>query len=341
MIKEAAPTSKIHRHSLINGMRYLFSVLALFYLTLLGCQNSSFRLEEWAAPNSQNSKVKVLCTTPIIDDLVSRIGGERIDSLSLMDRTIDPHSYELVKGDDEKFLVAKIVFYNGLGLEHTASLRGKLETHPHAMALGDAIRSQNASFILQNNGQVDPHIWLDVSLWEKAVDPVVAMLSSIDPEGTDYYATQGLQVKKELLKLDAWMEEKLQSIPSEKRYLVTSHDAFNYFARRYLHHENAWKDRFCAPEGLAPDGQISFQDLQRVLDYLQKNQVSILFSEANVSHDSLRKIVDICRLKGMSVQMAPRSLCSDTLADTDAKSLTYEEMMKYNTSLLCEAWKTE
>jgi manganese/zinc/iron transport system substrate-binding protein len=318
-------------------MRYLVCFLICLGLLLgfFGCQNSPSRLNEWRAPSS---RVKVLCTTPIIDDLVSRIGGDRIDHLSLMDRSMDPHSYELVKGDDEKFSVAQLIFFNGLGLEHSASLKSQLQEHPHAVALGDEIYRQDPSLILQDRGQADPHIWLDVSLWEKGVDPIVSHLAKADPEGASYYEMKGSIVKKELLELDLWMQSKLKSIPQEKRYLITSHDAFNYFARRYLEQEGSWKDRFCAPEGLSPDGQLGFQDLQRVIDHLQKNHIRILFPESNVSRDSLNKIVDICREKGFTVEISSHTLFSDTLSDLESKTLTYEEMMKHNTTVLSEAW---
>jgi len=317
-------------------MRYLLCLLTC--LMFLGCQNTPSRFEEWRA---SSHKVKVLSTTPIIDDLVARIGGDRIDHLSLMDHSMDPHSYELVKGDDEKFALATLVFCNGLGLEHSGSLKAQLEQHANTVALGDEIKKQDPSAILDHRGQVDPHIWLDVHLWEQTVQPIVTHLCTVDPEGSDYYQAKGLQASKELQELDHWMQTTLKSISAEKRFLVTSHDAFNYFTRRYLEQEGEWKDRFCAPEGLAPDGQLGFQDLQRVIDHLQKNNIHTLFSETNVSQDSLKKIADICREKGFHVKISSQSLFSDTLSDNDSKPLTYEEMMKHNTSLLFDAWSAE
>lgn len=315
-------------------MKYLLCLLAC--LCLVGCHPNSSQLEKWRTPNG---KIKVLCTTPIIDDLVGRIGGERIDHLPLMNPAMDPHSYELVKGDDEKFGVAQLIFYNGLGLEHSLSLKTQLFKHPHAIALGDQIKQKEPSLILQDGGQVDPHIWLDVTIWEKAVDPIVAQLTLLDSEGKEYYEAQGLQVKKQLLDLDLWMQEQLKSIPCEKKYLVTSHNAFNYFARRYLEQSQEirielWKERFCAPEGLAPDGQLGFKDLQRVVDHIQKHQIKILFPESNVSTDSLKKIAEICSANGFSIRLSTSLLFSDTLGENDS----YEAMMKHNVLTLCEAW---
>jgi manganese/zinc/iron transport system substrate-binding protein len=314
----------------INSLKYF-----LICLTLYGCQASPSSLEEWKTPND---KIKVLSTTPIINDLVRRIGGERIDPLSLMGSSIDPHSYELVKGDDEKFSIAHVVFCNGLGLEHSASLKSLLTQHPHTLALGDTIRQKNPELILQNQGQVDPHIWLDVSIWKQAITPIVSLLSEIDPSGQEHYEMRGLKTEEELTALDSWMQNQFLSIASDKKYLITSHDAFNYFARRYfLEEENAsWKERFCAPEGLAPDGQLGFRDLERVITYLEQHHVEVLFPEANVAQDSLKKIIEIAYQKGITAQITTQELLSDTFADEES----YEAMMKHNVEVLCKAWRS-
>jgi len=311
-------------------MRTIFFFLICALLTC--CQKSPSKLDEWRNPTG---KVKVLSTTPIIDDLVSRIGGERIDHLSLMDPAIDPHSYELVKGDDEKFRVAQVVFCNGLGLEHSGGLITQLKHHPHVVSIGEEIDTDS---VLSENGQLDPHIWLDVSIWKECIGPIVSHLSKADPAGADYYVLRGKETFDALEELDQWIQEKFKTIPSDKKFLVTSHDAFNYFARRYLHENGEWKDRFCAPEGLAPDGQLGFHDLDRVISHLYHHQIQTIFPEANVSKDSLIKIADICKDKKMNCMISPNVLFSDTLSDAESKVLTYEEMMRHNTSVLIESW---
>jgi manganese/zinc/iron transport system substrate-binding protein len=310
-------------------MRYL---LCLFILFACGsCQNPPTKLDEWIATSG---KIKVLSTTAIIDDIVGQIGKERIDHLALIEGAMDPHSYELVKGDAEKLSYAQVIFYNGLGLEHGASLRYQLTQHPKAIALGDHVREKNSEAILFERGQIDPHIWLDISLWAEIINPIVHALSEADPENSSYFEANGQQLRKNLLELDAALYKKLQSIASEKRYLITSHDAFNYFTRRYLREGSDWKDRFCAPEGLAPDGQLSCQDLQKVIDYLIDHQVNVIFTESNVSKDSLKKIISVSKEKGLKVQIAEKSLDSDTLGS----SKTYQGMMEHNINVLYEAW---
>lgn len=312
-------------------MKYLLSLVLLLGL---GCQKSPSKLEQWIQPNG---KIKVMSTTAMIDDIVGQVGGDRIDHIALIEGAMDPHSYELVKGDDEKFSYAKVIFYNGLGLEHGASLRYHLQTHSKAIALGDKLRAENPEAILTDRGQVDPHIWLDVSLWAKIVDPIVEALSEADPQNRDYFYGRGIQVKESLSQLDNLLIQKIGNISAEKRYLVTSHDAFNYFTRRYLNDgTTSWKDRFCAPEGLAPDGQLSCHDIQLVIDHLLKHQIGVIFSESHVSKESLNKILSVCREKKMDVKIAKAPLHSDTLGEAEG---TYQTMMLHNAEVLCEAWQ--
>ncbi len=311
-------------------MKYLLCFFLLF--SCLGCQKTSSKLQQWVQPGE---KVKVLSTTAIIDDLVGQIGGERIDHIALIEGAMDPHSYEIVKGDAEKLSYAQVIFYNGLGLEHGASLRHQLKHHPKALALGDKIREKKPDAILFYRGQVDPHIWLDISLWVEIIDPIVQALSEIDPENATYFQENGQKVRGALLSLDAALAQKLQTVDPKKRYLVTSHDAFNYFTRRYLRDGDDWKDRFCAPEGLAPDGQLSCHDIQLVIAYLVEHQVPVIFPESNVNQDSLKKILCVSKEKGMKVAIAKAQLDSDTLGS----SATYQAMMEHNVNVLYEAWQ--
>jgi manganese/zinc/iron transport system substrate-binding protein len=284
-------------------------------------------------------KPRVLSTTAIIGDLVKRVGGAWIEGDVLIVGEIDPHSYELVKGDDEKIALANALFYHGLGLEHGASLHYQLQHHPHAISLGEAIRSKSPDGILYRDGQIDPHVWMDVSLWSQTVDPVVEVLKALDPEHGEIFELRGEEVKREMAQADLAIYELLHSVPKEDRYLVTSHDAFNYFARRYLAEDpSEWMERFRAPEGLAPDGQLSSRDIQGIIDHLHRYRIGVVFPESNVSRDSLRKIVLSCRDKGHTVKICDKPLHADTLGPPGSSAETYLGMMHGNALLLFGAW---
>ena len=108
--------------------------LFVLFLSLGACRGGGLSpSQDWESPNG---KVKILSTTQMIDDVVGQIGGDRVDHICLIEGEIDPHSYELVKGDDEKIGFAQLFFYNGLGLEHGASLHYQIAQHPHAVDSG-------------------------------------------------------------------------------------------------------------------------------------------------------------------------------------------------------------
>ncbi|MBI3508806.1 MAG: zinc ABC transporter substrate-binding protein, partial [Chlamydiia bacterium] len=240
-------------------------------LALISCSQRNDKLKNWMR---DNSKIKVLATTAQIGDLVQEIGGDRADVWVLIQGELDPHSYELVKGDDEKLARSRLIFYNGLGLEHGASLASTLRGSDHALAVGEKIAAQVPEAILKRGAATDPHLWMDISLWKQAVGPIVASLSEADPDGAYYYQERGKEVANRMQDTHEAILEIFQKIPKEKKYLVTSHDAFQYFARAYL-------TGATAPEGLAPDGQLSPLDLKRMIDFLKNHEIEVLFSESN------------------------------------------------------------
>ncbi|MBF5058920.1 metal ABC transporter solute-binding protein, Zn/Mn family [Candidatus Neptunochlamydia vexilliferae] len=302
-------------------MRQLLLVLSLCFLAACGKPVNQSYMEE-------SGKVKVLSTTAMIDDLVAAVGGEEIDHLSLIVGDLDPHSYELVKGDDEKLARADLIFYNGLGLEHGASLSKHLDFHPEALPLGDILYRQNPDSFIVIEGQLDPHFWMDVALFAQTIDPIVAALSKKAPQYASLFKERGEVLKKEMMERDQSLLSKMQAIPAEKRYLVTSHDAFYYFAKRYLAapEEKEWKNRFIAPEGLAPDGQMSILDIQAVSEFLCAHHIETVFPESNINQDALKKIAAICKEKGLDVKIAPAPLYGDTMGEKES----YLEMMKHN-----------
>ncbi len=278
---------------------------------------------------SVSCKTRVLSTTAMIGDIVKQIGGGDVQSVLL------------IKGDDEKIDGADLVFFNGLHLEHGASLRHKLKSHPGAVSVGDCVFSKYPELILFEKGQLDPHIWMDVSLWAKIVEPIVEAFCKKDPENALFYQQRGIDVREKMLRFHEDLKSRLQQVPEERRYLVTSHDAFGYFTRAYLAGnedsvQNSWKKRFAAPEGLAPDGQLGVSDLQKIIDYLAEYRVGVVFPESNVSRDSLKKIIFACKEKGISVRFSNYPLYGDCMGNAGS----YLDMIEHNGSVLIREWQS-
>lgn len=311
-----------------------FSFITLFF----SCTSNRERcdnVKNWM----QSDKIKVLSTIEMIDNLVKEIGGNHVSTLVLITGQLDPHSYQLVKGDDEKFAVADIIFYNGLTLEHGPSLKKTLDEKKNAVGLGDSIRKENPDLILEYNGQVDPHIWMDISIWQKTIPYIVEALSDYSPNHRETFIENGKKLTQKLQEAHLEIYTMLQKIPEEKRYLVTSHDAFNYFSRSYLATQeelelNTWQKRFRAPEGLAPDSQLSSSDIKNIVDHLKKHHIQVLFPESNLSHDSINKIVEAGKAKGLNLTIATCPLYADAMGAPGSDGDTYIKMVQHNAKLI-------
>lgn len=312
-------------------IKNIFSI-GLVVALLISCsqKNSSSQLSEWM---QNNGRIKVLSTIAQIDDLITAVGGERVDALLLIKGELDPHSYELVKGDGEKLSRADLVFYNGLGLEHGASLSVLLRSSPNSVALGEEILSACPEKIIYKEGVSDPHLWMDLSLWERAIPSILEKFIEKDPAGEMYYRERADQLTAKMKNTHFYIKDLLHRVPSEKRYLVTSHDAFHYFTREYLADpgEVDWAERFAAPEGLAPDGQLNSIDIQNIINFLRLHKISILFPESNVSRDSIAKIISSGNEAGLKLKLCRQPLYGDSLC-----GFSYMEAMKRNAEVISE-----
>lgn len=317
-------------------MKIFTHFLTIFlFILLMSCTNTnSDKIDKWMR---DDETIKILSTTEMINDLVVSIGKDKVDALSLIIGDLDPHSYELVKGDDEKIKRADLVLYNGLGLEHGASLLQVIKHHKNTLAIGDKIICNQPNYALYVDQTLDPHIWMDVSLWLHAIDPIVEKLSDLSPEYANEFKENAEQLKQDLLQTHQEIYEKMQSIPSNKRYLVTSHDAFQYFARAYLKDpsETKFNHRFSAPEGLAPDGQLNSSNIKYIIDHLRKYNISVLFPESNVSQDSIRKIVHAGKSMGMTLKISQDPLYGDAMQVVEGlRGKNYINMMKHNANVI-------
>ncbi len=280
----------------------------------------------------------------MISQIVEEIGGDYVDSLCLIQGDLNPHTYQLVKGDDEKLTFADVVFYNGLGLEHGSSLAYHLSTNLNAISLGDTIAKQNPDLILHYNGAIDPHIWMDISLFSNIVPIVVETFAKKDPAHATVFRENGKRVVAAMHAAHSHIRDEFAKLPEQRRYLITSHDAFNYFTKAYLatdeeRKSGTWQKRFEAPEGLAPDSGLSTADIQAVIRFAKMHGVHVVFPETNVSRDSIKKIIAAGQESGLDLKMAKEPLYGDAMGPKGSPGDTYLKMVIYNAKTIIENLK--
>lgn len=315
----------------MRKLKILSLTLALLCL-LTGCSDQrkqqQAEVQKWM---NEREKLKILSTTAMIDDLVKQVGNGHVAAITLIQGELDPHSYQLVKGDDEKLSRADIIFYNGVGLEHGPSLHHYLTSHKAAVGVGDHI---DQSLVLSVQGQKDPHIWMDISLWARTLPVIVKTLSEKDPAHAADYSANAEKLHKQMIEVHEKVKKMMHEVPEKRRYLVTSHDAFSYFSRAYLaeDHEIAdgsWRKRFAAPEGLAPESQLSTNDIIFIISHVKKYHVPVIFPETNVSRDSLEKIIQAAKEEGVSVKMAACCpLYGDAMGPPGSEGDSYLKMIE-------------
>lgn len=313
--------------------------LLLFLCVASSCSKGPKRQQEahWMAPGG---KPKVLCTTAFVAHLVQAVGGDDVECLTLIQGASDPHSYQLVKGDDEKMQRADLIFFSGLGLEHGPSLANNLHGNPQAIGLGEYVLAHHPEEIIYLDHAFDPHIWMDISLWQKSIPCIVQALEEVIPTKKEVTSQRAEALAARLSRLHEELSSELHAIDPVRRYLVTTHDAFHYFARAYLatpteRAENTWQERAVAPEGLAPDSQLSTADIQRLVDHILCHDIGVLFAESNISRASIRKVADAVGKKGRALTIASDALYADSMGGAHSGAGTYEELMRHNTRLIC------
>ncbi|WP_348660376.1 metal ABC transporter solute-binding protein, Zn/Mn family [Chlamydiifrater volucris] len=307
-----------------------FLMLAALVIAVTGCSSQS------SSKQKQSRTPYILSTNRMIHDCVKVVVGDSVQCNVLINGELDPHSYEIVKGDSDKIAGADLIFCCGLGLEHTLSMRKLLEGNPKVVSLGDRLAEEKKFKVLCDEGVMDPHIWLDVGIWKHVAHEIARSLSKIYPELSSTFFSNADNLLEAMDKLDAWAKQSIGSVPLNKRFLVTGHSAFNYFSYSYLaidkeREDGSWRKRCTSPEGVSPEVQIGIRDIIRVADYICEHCVEVVFPEESLSQDSLKKIVS-CLKKKHPLRLSKRPIYSDNIPVGG----TYFDMFKHNIVLITE-----
>jgi manganese/zinc/iron transport system substrate-binding protein len=318
----------------------MLKTLALMFIFLVGCTSfDGGRVKAVKAFAEKNGKLKILCSTAMIEDLVKEIGGDEVDTITLIQGDIDPHSYQLVKGDGELFEMADLVFFNGLKLEHGPSWTLYLAEKKSISLGGEVEKKSPEKILVDDSGEKDPHFWMDISLFMETIPFIKEAIVSKRGDLKELVEARSEALFKKMEKTHENLVAKMHTLEQSKRFLVTSHDAFNYFARAYLAEKEeiplgTWHKRFAAPEGLAPDSHLSFADIKEIIDHLKMYNIPVLFAESNVSQESIKKIVSAGNEMGLKVKIAKTPLFGDAMGPKGSSGDTYLKMIEHNVNTI-------
>jgi manganese/zinc/iron transport system substrate-binding protein len=275
--------------------------------------------------------LQVVATTGMIGDIVRNVAGGRAEVTQLMGAGVDPHLYRATRSDIARMLRADIVFYNGLLLEGKmtdALVRGATSGKPvHAVTelIDEEFLLEPPAFA----GHYDPHVWMDPSAWGKAVEAARDKLAELDPAHADAYRANAAAYLDELARLDAYAERVLASVPAERRILVTAHDAFNYFGRRYGFEVEGI-------QGLSTESEAGLKRVEELVDLLVERDIPAVFVESTIPERSVRALVSGAGAVGHEVQVGGK-LFSDAMGAPGTYEGTYIGMIDHNVTMISRA----
>lgn len=272
---------------------------------------------------------RIVSTVAMVGDLVREIGGDRVRAETLLGEGVDPHTYRPTRADIARLTGADAIFYNGLLLEGQMTdvfVRLARSGKP-VFAVTELLAAEQ--LLQEDDGKDDPHVWMDVALWAKAAEHVRDALIRLHPGDADVFRRNGEDLGRRLTALDAYVKRVIGSIPEQRRVLVTAHDAFGYFARRYgIAVEGI--------QGLSTEAEAGLRRIQELVDMLSERSVPAVFVETSVNDRNVRALIEGAAAKGHRVAIGG-ALFSDAMGPPGSYEGTYVGMMDHNATVIARA----
>lgn len=297
--------------------------IVLILATILSCKNDK----------QDNGKLNIVTTTTMITDLVKNIGGDSINIQGLMGSGVDPHLYKASEGDVSKLVNADVIFYNGLHLEgklvEVFEKMGSSTKTPIALAEEIDKSTLIGSDYFASN--YDPHVWFNIGYFKQFAKKVTTILSEKDAKNSEYYSENEKQYLAKLDALQKSVKATIETLPAEKRILVTAHDAFNYFGKNYGF-------EVVGLQGLSTATEAGVKDVQKLAAFIIEKKVKAIFVESSVPKRTIEALQAAVNSKGHEVIIGG-TLYSDALGNAGTIEGTYLGMFEYNVNTIVNALK--
>jgi zinc/manganese transport system substrate-binding protein len=272
--------------------------------------------------------VSVVASFSILGDLVRVVGGERVSVTTLVGPDEDAHVFEPKPADARAIVQSRLLVVNGLGFEpwaqklaRSAGYRGETVVASKGVKPRTMPGESGHGHKGHAHAETDPHAWQNphnVILYARNIS---AALSRADPAGSSVYQANTEAYVKELQALDAWAGAQFAAIAADRRKVITSHDAFGYFAAQY-------QISFLAPQGVSTDAQASAKGVAQLIRQIQREKITAVFVE-NMSNPKL--LAQLGKDAGVTVGPA---LYVDALSAAGGPADSYLKLMRHNVTQL-------
>ena len=290
-------------------LRFILPAIILF----------AFSNVQLANTEPTGEKPLVVSSASMFSDMAANIGGDLIETATIVPIGGDPHIYEPTPGDVRLLLKANLILQNGLTFEGWIKdlINNSGSTAP-VVTITEGITPIVSS---QYQNATDPHAWMDPANGKIYALNIKEALIMLLPEKKDQITSQYEDYIKQIDELDLYVRENISKIDSSKRILITSHDAFHYFGLRYgLRLESVL--------GTSTDADVRTSDLMRLNQVIQENNIPVVFIESTINPKLLNQVASDNKIS------IGGKLYSDSLGDEDSPANTYINMIRYNTDVI-------
>ncbi len=274
--------------------------------------------------NTKSGKIRAISSITIINDVVKNIGGDKVEAISICGVGIDPHTYKPKPNDPRTVSESDIVFINGFALEHW------IEEMVHNAGGNKRVITVTKGLTPMTDergfGDPDPHAWFDVKNVKTYSENIANALIEMDKPNENYYRQNLESYLKKLDSLDNYVKTQIETIPKDKRVLITSHDAFRYFGRAYGLEVKGL-------QGISTEAKAQTEDVKKLVDLIKERKLNSVFIETSVNPKLLE---EISRETGATVG---GTLFSDSVGDEGTVEGTYIGAVTFNVNTIVKALK--
>jgi zinc/manganese transport system substrate-binding protein len=271
------------------------------------------------APLRAQDRLHVVTSFSILGDLARNVGGDRVSITTLVGPDSDVHVYTPAPADAKKVADAKLLLINGLGLE--GWLPRPLQSSGSKAPI---ILATKGIAPLKLGSDADPHAWQSVANARIYVANIRDALVAAAPADAEVFRANTDAYLAKFDALDREVREAVAKIPQNRRKVISTHDAFGYFAAAY-------GIEFIAPEGVSTESEPSARDIAGIITQIKTSKIPAVFLE-NISDPRL-----IQRIAAETGAKIGGTLYSDSLTGENGDAPTYIELVRHNIKTLTSA----